>query len=60
MEKTQLTHAIYQALEALNGHGQVHDFWCTELWLEDGEVNYEAWTLANLYLLQGDVARYCA
>lgn len=56
----ELTSAIYQALEALNGHGQIHDFWCHELWLEDGEVNFAAWTPLNLRLLQTDVAHYCA
>lgn len=60
MEKTQLTDAIYRALEALNGHGQIHDFWCNQFWSEEGDVNYEAWTPLNLHFLQIDVAHYCA
>ena len=60
MDKTQLTSAIYQALEALNGHGQIHDYYCPLLWTEEGDVNYAWWNVDVLRWMEWDLQYNCA
>ena len=60
MEKTQLTSAIYQALEALNGHDQIHDYYCSLLWTEEGDVNYAWWNTDVLRWMEWDLQYNCA
>ena len=56
MNKSELTAAIYQALESLIDTNQMlHDYWVSELFTVEGDVIHEAWNFDNLRLIENDV-----
>lgn len=56
MNKSELTAAIYQALESLIDTNQMlHDYWVSELFTVEGDVIHEAWNFDNLLLIENDV-----
>ena len=56
MNKSELTAAIYQALESLiDTNEMIHDYWVSELFTVEGDVIHEAWNFDNLLLIENDV-----